>query len=245
MTQCKQQSAVAEAVGGEALDEAQVTAWLQANPDLLSRNPELLAVLDIPHPSGVATSLIERQVEVLRRQLQQARDSLGVLVEVAERNHQLYQQVGGVVVRMAAVETLAELYQILEEELIKGLQADHATLVLFGAREGDEIPEGGPMRLLWEGPEVAEMEPYRELVRAGQPRCGALPDATAEWLFGADAGVASAALLPLQGGPDGGGMLVVASREPERFAADRATDFLTLIARMVGVMLERITGEGN
>ena len=56
-----------------ALDEAEVAAYLQAHPDLLSRYPAVLEALDVPHDSGNAVSLIERQVAGMRntnRQLQ-------------------------------------------------------------------------------------------------------------------------------------------------------------------------------
>ena len=48
--------------------ELELISLLRENPDILQRHPELLAVLEIPHQSGQAISLIERQVAVLRQQ---------------------------------------------------------------------------------------------------------------------------------------------------------------------------------
>ena len=49
-----------------AMDDAQVVAFLRANPDFLARHPELFEILELRHASGAAVSLIERQVEILR-----------------------------------------------------------------------------------------------------------------------------------------------------------------------------------
>ncbi len=49
--------------------ELELVSLLRENTDILERHPELLSVLDVPHQSGSAISLIERQVGVLRQQL--------------------------------------------------------------------------------------------------------------------------------------------------------------------------------
>jgi len=49
-----------------ALTDEAVAEWLRANPDFFRRNNELLSTLRLPHASGAAVSLIERQIEVLR-----------------------------------------------------------------------------------------------------------------------------------------------------------------------------------
>jgi len=48
------------------VSEEQVAAFLSANPDFFLDHQELLANLTLPHQSGEAVSLLERQVSVLR-----------------------------------------------------------------------------------------------------------------------------------------------------------------------------------
>ena len=48
------------------LDADIVADYLSNNKDFFSRYPELLHFLDFPHESGSATSLVERQVAILR-----------------------------------------------------------------------------------------------------------------------------------------------------------------------------------
>lgn len=48
------------------LTEAQVAEFLQQHPDFFTRNAKLLEKLHVPHETGRAVSLVERQTSVLR-----------------------------------------------------------------------------------------------------------------------------------------------------------------------------------
>ena len=60
-----------------ALSAAQVADYLRAHPEFFESQTELLAELKIPHESGKAISLLERQVVILRERGQEARQKLG------------------------------------------------------------------------------------------------------------------------------------------------------------------------
>ena len=49
-----------------AVDEDDIRDFLVENPDYFQRHPDLLSLLQVPHASGAAVSLVERQVSVLR-----------------------------------------------------------------------------------------------------------------------------------------------------------------------------------
>ena len=46
--------------------EEQTIEYLKSAPDFFLKNPEILQYVEIPHESGPATSLVERQVSILR-----------------------------------------------------------------------------------------------------------------------------------------------------------------------------------
>ena len=46
-------------------DAEQVAEFLNSHPDFFDDQAELLSQLRLPHPSGTAVSLIERQIQVL------------------------------------------------------------------------------------------------------------------------------------------------------------------------------------
>ena len=50
----------------DPLEPEQVAAYLQENHHFFEAYPDLLAELSLPHESGGAVSLIERQIAVLR-----------------------------------------------------------------------------------------------------------------------------------------------------------------------------------
>jgi uncharacterized protein YigA (DUF484 family) len=51
----------------EALSDESVRDYLEANPDFFERHSALLSALSVPHGSGEAVSLVERQVSMLRQ----------------------------------------------------------------------------------------------------------------------------------------------------------------------------------
>ena len=52
-------------------DEASVMRYLQDNPTVLTDYPEVFSALEIPHQTGGATSLVERQLKLLREENQE------------------------------------------------------------------------------------------------------------------------------------------------------------------------------
>ena len=60
---------------GSSLTAEDIENYLRKNPDFFLGRPELLTELSIPHRSGEAVSLVEKQVKVLREQNEQARET--------------------------------------------------------------------------------------------------------------------------------------------------------------------------
>ncbi|MCP4391418.1 MAG: DUF484 family protein, partial [Gammaproteobacteria bacterium] len=56
----------AEQQQSEQVDEAKVVQYLQDNPEILLKYPEIFSSLEIPHSTGGAISLVERQLKMLR-----------------------------------------------------------------------------------------------------------------------------------------------------------------------------------
>ena len=68
--------------------EAEVIAFLRTHPSFLDQHPELLSQLEIPHGSGDAVSLLERQVAVLREENARLKQQFEQLVGHAARGCQ-------------------------------------------------------------------------------------------------------------------------------------------------------------
>jgi uncharacterized protein YigA (DUF484 family) len=72
------------------VDDDDIRDFLVEHPDYLQKNPELLSLLQIPHASGAAVSLVERQVSVLRERNVDLRHRLRDLGAIARDNDQLF-----------------------------------------------------------------------------------------------------------------------------------------------------------
>ena len=72
------------------LSAAEVSSYLKANPEFFIEQEDLLADLSLPHESGTAISLLERQVTILRDRGADARQKLDNLLENARNNDQLF-----------------------------------------------------------------------------------------------------------------------------------------------------------
>ena len=82
----------AEAVVVDPRNEDTVMRYLRENPDFFGRHPMLLTDLSLPHDSGEAISLVERQVAILRERNIDMRRRLTHLVGAANTNDTLFEK---------------------------------------------------------------------------------------------------------------------------------------------------------
>ena len=70
-------------------DEVMVIDYLLANPDFFVTHGDLLTRLQIPHDSGGAVSLVERQIGMFREKSLRLEKQLKDLLEVARENERI------------------------------------------------------------------------------------------------------------------------------------------------------------
>ncbi len=114
----------------EAIDprteEDSVMRYLRENPDFFGRHPMLLTDLNLPHDSGQAISLVERQVAILRERNIDMRRRLTHLVGAANTNDTLFEKTRRFTLRILDCENLDAIDAVLAETLIDDFAADHA-----------------------------------------------------------------------------------------------------------------------
>ena len=212
-----------------ALADDGVVDYLLSHPEFFEGHPELLAKLKVPHPTGTAVSLIERQVEVLRQQNRQLERKLVDLIEVARANDTLIERIHRLALALLEGSSLPERLYALQEELRERFGADEVSLFLLHTKE--QKTDAGPAR--WLKTDDAGLEQFREFLKTGKPHVGRLRPPQLEFLFGEQAErIASSALVPL-GDKGGWGLLAVGSHDAERFSPTLGTAFLTRISELV------------
>lgn len=224
----------------DALTDAKVADYLQANPDFFERNTALFAKLRLPHlrDNAATVSLVERQVGVLRERNQTLDRRLKELVEVARANDGLADRIQRLSERLIRARDLQQTVDAIEISMREDFEAMHAVMVLFSAEARALEPTS--QRFLRAGdPADAEIKMFDSLLQSGKPRCGQIRDSQRDFLFGKDTiEIGSVALTPL-GSKGGLGLLAIGASDVERFHPAMSTEFLARIGDLIAHALTR------
>ncbi len=201
-----------------------VATWLMRHPDFLLRHPDVLAKLNVPHGSGGAASLIERQVAVLREQLANERGRLNHLVARAHDYEALLTRLHELTLRLILAPDLQHACNALEQALREHFRADAVAVKLFPvdtkARAADPL-----------------VRSFVDFVDRDRCLCGPVAAEQAGTLFGdLQVEIHSAALIPIRA-HEQTGVLAIGSADPKRFAPDMGTDLLERLGAVAGAKL--------
>ena len=222
----------------DSMSEEAVCEYLASNPDFFERNARLLGSLRLPHESGSAVSLVERQVSVLRQKEIRLEQQLKELIGVARDNDLLAAKIHEFTLQLLGVEDLAASIAAIEEAMRSGFDADHAVLVLFG--DPDEFEDIDAGRFFRAVPREDEsLGPFKTFLQGSGPRCGQVRDTQRDFLFrDAASEVGSVALIPL-GAKASIGFLAIGSNDADRFHPGMSIDFLNRLGDLVSAALRR------
>jgi uncharacterized protein len=215
-----------------AVSPGSVAAYLREHPAFFEEHPEVLALLSVPHGTGPATSLLERQAQQLRAENRELRRRLQALVGIARDNETLSRKLHALTRRLVQERAPDALLQTLGTALREDFGADHTLVRVFARPVLTErpVPE-------FVGPDAPEREVLTSLLADGKPFCGRLTRACRQLLF--DAGQAetgSAVVMPLKG-RQWDGLLVVASNDPSRFSPDMGLELLSHMADITSLVI--------
>lgn len=210
-----------------------VAEFLGDHPEFFENNPQLATRLRIPHSSGEAVSLIEKQVEILRKQNLQLERKLVDLIEVARANDAAVERIHQLVLALMEAEDLPDLLHSLADRLRHRFGADAIRLILFRG-EADKVEFGPAIRLERDAPEVNE---FQNVLRNGQPVVGRLRPRQLEILFAENAPrIGSAALIPI-GDRAEIGLLGIGAQSEDQFGPTLGTTFLVRIGDVLATAL--------
>lgn len=215
-----------------------VEDYLRRHPEFFQGRDDLIRALTLPHLTGGAISLVERQVALLREETQRYRAQLQELVQIARYNDELIARLQQLTVKLMDCATLDQALALLETGLRQDFHADAATLRLFPASGAAGFDAGALTFLNVEAIESDSLaSSLQPILTAGRPVCGHLPNEQLVQLFPTTAGeIGSAALLPLAGGSGESvvGLLAIGSRDAERFTPEMATTYLNYMNELIG-----------
>lgn len=211
-----------------------VAEYLRRRPDFLLNQPELLQDISVPHETGEAVSLVERQVATLRKRNKQLQGKLREWIDVAEHNVHLSLQLHHLTRLLIAARDLDTVFSVLYQSLVSDFRADSVVLWLFA-----DAPPGQDERCEFLGRQTERQAALEDVFDKAVPFCGALNDAQRAALFnGATEEVGSAVVLALCEA-DWRGVLAIGVRDASRFQAEMGTDFLIRLSEIVSAILCR------
>jgi uncharacterized protein YigA (DUF484 family) len=210
-----------------------VMEYLRTRKDFFIQHSDLLSELTIPHPSGDATSLVERQLALLREQNRELKWQLRDLIENAKVNGNLSKKVHKLALSVLTTVTPQAMLEALFSSLHADFEVDIVALRLFFDAKSSPPPFPSHPDVALIPRDAPELEVFTGVLKSARPICGRLTVEQRKYLFGESVEkTVSCALIPL-GEKQFRGILAMGSREPDRFRADIGTMFLDYLGTIV------------
>ncbi|MEM7500821.1 MAG: DUF484 family protein [Pseudomonadota bacterium] len=222
----------------DASFDNEVRDYLATNPEFFERHNELLNSLKLPHITGGAVSLVERQVSTLRQRDLKLERRLNELMEVARRNDKLAEKIHRLSLELLAAADLESTLSACEKTLRTAFDADQTVMLLFRNPDLFENVSAGrffrPMERT-----ASELKSCETFLSRGRPRCGQIRDTQRDFLFGEETDeIGSCALVPL-GAKCSIGVLAIGSADEKRFHPAMSIDFIMRIGELISTALVR------
>lgn len=220
---------------GELTAEA-VADYLRDNPDFFVQQDELLRSLTLPHDSGRAISLVERQVHLFREQRDTLRRELVELVSIARHNDRLFEKSKRLLLQVIEARNLNDMAAAIDDSIRGDFGLDAASVILF---TDNELPTSAQGALHVVSPEVARSR-LGGLLDGDRAVCGQFRESERSFLFpDREEPIASVALVPLRH-DELVGVFAVGSCETGYFDQSMGSLFLTYISDTLSRLLPPI-----
>lgn len=221
-------------MSSELPDAAQVAAYLRAHKDFFVDHEALLADITIPHETGKAVSLVERQVMVLRERNIELRERLTRLLDVARENDMLFEKMRGLILALLETRTVAQLAVVLERELRQRFGSEYVSFLLFDVSGATGAAQSIPLQ--------AAQEKIPSLAKGRHAVSGQLRKDELQFLFGHEGElVMSCAVVPVQHERPLG-LLAIGSSSAEHFKSSMDTLFISFVGDVLARVLLPLLG---
>lgn len=213
----------------------QIADYLRKNPEFFIEQEGLLADLSLPHESGNAISLLERQVTILRDRGIEARQKLNNLLENARNNDQLFDTTRNLVMALLRANNLTEIVAVAQENLSNHTNIDACQIILI------EQPQLDVSNAVRTDSEKNLKTNFADVFRLKRTHCGTLTQDQIDYLF-ADSGksIRSTALCPVVNNSEVFALLAFGNQEENFFNINLDTLFLDFIGQVVGAVFYRM-----
>ena len=164
-----------------------IELYLVNHPDFFVGRDRLIKRLTVPHASGSAISLLERQNGLLRTQTERLQHRLNDLIDNARVNDRMFHHLQKTVLDAVSCHTPAQLGQVLQSNLSDYFNVDAMRFYFEGIAEDAQ-------GVVTNASALATMAVLSNKLERARVYCGSLPKQELQDIFGGDVSVSSVAV---------------------------------------------------
>ena len=217
------------------ITEEQVVKHLQDNPEFFLNHPELLSNIKLPHDSGKAISLVEKQVNILREQGVKATERLKDLADNARTNDEIFYITRSLIIDLLDCNTIEEVSTSLQEQFVRLRNVDACELIFL-----NHSMQSLSTAIRVEDSKVIK-EKFSDVFRLEKTFCTQLQEEQILYLFPFSEGnISSTALCPVSTNGETLALLALGNKTANYFNVHLDTLFLDFICEVLDSVIRRL-----
>lgn len=216
----------------KSLNEHEVAAFLQQNPEFFENHADLLAVMHVPSAHGKgAVSLAERQQVAQRDKIRQLERKYSELLTIGIENDEISNKVHQLTLGLLNSVDFLALNQMLVETLRENFNVPYVNIKLWALVADNDLSKQVAF-------EAVDETLKTWVLSLDKPYCGNALNDSFQYLLNDGVEAKSYAVIPL-GASDAIGFLVLASDDEKRFYPGMGNLFLQRLNELLTVALSR------
>ena len=220
----------------EPFTEDLVAKYLKENPEFFVKNSAILSELNIPHETGTAISLVEKQLLVLREQNKETNEKIYELIEIARKNEALARRMHQLALTLMDNKEPGGIFIAMYDDLKKNFHADIVAVRLF---VHSSIINDSSLEEFVEKNSI-EKNLFKELLEKKEPVSGKMNLDQQAFLFNSDldvGAIASSVIVPLYG-KNWEGILAIGSFDSRHFQPGMGIELLSNLGEMLSLIIK-------
>ncbi|WP_082353930.1 DUF484 family protein [Marinagarivorans algicola] len=213
------------------VSEKQVALYLQQHPEFFEKHLDLLLQVRLPHPSGSAISLIEKQVHTFRERNSNIRERLNILLGNARDNDRLFELSQRLTLALIECSELGDIFDALNYSLNQEFKVPHAAIWVL-----DKKLNSATTQFL----HTTEFQPaLNKRLNGSKTAFSGISQPEINALFRQSEDVGSAALCVVHHGSRPIALIAVGHPDKERYLPNGGTLFLRHLSELLSRILAR------
>tara|TARA_E500000178_G_scaffold313842_2_gene331636 strand:+ start:59267 stop:59989 length:723 start_codon:yes stop_codon:yes gene_type:complete len=211
--------------------EQTVSEFLKENPTYLYDHAEILENLYLPHATGSAISLVERQVAILRERNKDLRNKLELLSSQAIKNEERLVKTQNLILAMLNAPTINRLKQILLTDLHNSFDVEFCSLTILTGDNRLKDSETKSVPLSTAKKQISSILSSKVL-------CGIVREGETQFLFGDAANKIGSVATVVIGQDSPIAVLALGNRDKNFYTADTGALFLSYLGSIIDHILQ-------